>query len=94
MWILLIKRPKTYQAFKKMCRAYGLTMADIRFQEAWAMAVWLQRDGLYEISPDSELPSKADITGLQEKLQLPVEVKSAEGKSASEACGDADKPSP
>ena len=53
MWILFVKRPKTYQAYKTLCRSYGLTMADIRFQEAWAMARWLARDGLYEIDSDS-----------------------------------------
>ncbi len=55
MWILFVKRPKKYQDFRALCRAYGLTMADIRFQEAWAMAHWLAADGLYEIAPDSEL---------------------------------------
>ena len=42
MWILLIKRPRTYQEFEGMCRDYGMTMANIRFQEAWAMAHWLR----------------------------------------------------
>jgi hypothetical protein len=55
MWILFTKRPKTYQAFKGLCRGYGLTMADIRFQEAWAMARWLQRVDKYEIDPSSIL---------------------------------------
>src|SRR5438552_2628975 len=54
MWLLLVKRPKTYQEFEKLCRAYGLTMANIRFEEAWAMARWLHADGLYEISSDSK----------------------------------------
>lgn len=53
MWILLTKRPRTYQEFEELCRAYGMTMANIRFQEAWAMARWLERDGQYEISKDS-----------------------------------------
>lgn len=55
MWILFVKRPKTYQEFKSMCRLYGMTMADIRFKEAWAMAHWLSREGEYFISEDSEL---------------------------------------
>lgn len=55
MWILFVKRPKTYQEYEKLCRSYGLTMANIRFQEAWAMARWLNRDGLYEIDPSSKL---------------------------------------
>ena len=55
MWILFVKRPKTYQAYEKLCRGYGLTMANIRFQEAWAMAHWLAKDGLYEITSDSTL---------------------------------------
>ena len=53
MWILFVKRPKTYQDYSKLCRDYGLTMADIRFQEAWAMARWLARDGLYRIDDNS-----------------------------------------
>jgi hypothetical protein len=53
MWLLLVKRPATYQAYELLCRAYGLTMANIRFKEAWAMAHWLAREGLYTISPDS-----------------------------------------
>ena len=53
MWLLFVKRPATYQAYEKLCRAYGLTMANIRFKEAWAMAHWLAREGLYTIEPDS-----------------------------------------
>jgi hypothetical protein len=53
MWLLFVKRPTTYQAYEQLCRSYGLTMANIRFKEAWAMAHWLAREGLYEISPDS-----------------------------------------
>jgi len=47
MWILLYFRPATYLQYRRFCRSYGMTMADIRFQEAWAMAVWLQRKGRY-----------------------------------------------
>jgi 5-methylcytosine-specific restriction endonuclease McrA len=47
MWILLEFRPKTYNDFKVMCREYGMTMADIRFQEAWALAEWLRGEGRY-----------------------------------------------
>jgi hypothetical protein len=53
MWLLLTKKPVTYQEFKQLCRDYGMTMADIRFQEAWAMAHWLAREGQYEIAADS-----------------------------------------
>jgi hypothetical protein len=49
MWILLVERPKTYEQFKVMCRAHGLAMSDIRFEEAWAMAEWLAKAGKYEI---------------------------------------------
>jgi hypothetical protein len=55
MWILFVKRPTKYQDFEKLCRDYGMTMANIRFQEAWAMAHWLQREGLYVIDKDSKL---------------------------------------
>lgn len=50
MWILFRFKPKTYNEFHKMCREYGLTMADVRFQEAWAMAIWLHKIGQYELS--------------------------------------------
>jgi hypothetical protein len=53
MWLLFTKRPRTYQEFEWLCRAYGLTMANVRFHEAWAMAHWLSREGLYEIDPES-----------------------------------------
>lgn len=53
MWLLFVKRPKTYQDYEALCRTYGLTMANIRFKEAWAMAHWLAREGLYEISEES-----------------------------------------
>lgn len=54
MWILLFKRPKTYEEFADLCRSYGMTMANIRFEEAWAMAIWLAKEGLYEISEYSK----------------------------------------
>ena len=54
MWILMVKRPKTYQEFAGECRSYGLTMADIRFQEAWAMAMWLGRSGAYVVESTSK----------------------------------------
>lgn len=54
MWLLFTRRPKTYKEFKALCRTYGLTMADIRFQESWAMARWLQKVGKYYIDPGSE----------------------------------------
>lgn len=54
MWILLVKRPRTYERFAALCRDYGLTMANVRFEEAWAMARWLQRSGSYTIDPDSK----------------------------------------
>ncbi|MBS3114722.1 HNH endonuclease [Candidatus Woesearchaeota archaeon] len=47
MWIIFYHRPKTYEEFCDLCRRYGLTMASIRFQEAWAMAIWLKKDGKY-----------------------------------------------
>lgn len=55
MWVLFTKRPKTYQAYEKLCRDYGMTMANIRFQEAWAMAHWLKRAKKYYIDKRSKL---------------------------------------
>jgi len=53
MWLLFVRQPATYDEFKKLCREYGLTMADIRFQEAWAMAVWLKKEGKYPFTGQS-----------------------------------------
>jgi len=50
MWILFTKKPKTYNEYHDLCRSYGLTMANIRFQEAWAIAIWMNKDGKYEIT--------------------------------------------
>ncbi|WP_082717253.1 MULTISPECIES: HNH endonuclease [Burkholderia] len=58
IWILLARRPKTKAEFATLCREHGLTMASIRFDEAWAFAVWLHREGKYEmdISSTSQAP--------------------------------------
>lgn len=42
--------------FIRMCRLYGMTMADVRMDEAWAMAVWLNRDANvgFDIAGDDE----------------------------------------
>lgn len=53
MWLLFVHRPDTYEKFAQLCRDYGLTMANIRFEEAWAMARWLNQVGLYHIDPGS-----------------------------------------
>ena len=53
MWLLFVRNPATYDQYKRLCREYGLTMADIRFQEAWAMAEWLKREGKYPLSDDT-----------------------------------------
>lgn len=47
MWILFYHKPKTIQEYGELCRRYGLTMASVRFQEGWAMKIWLEKDGLY-----------------------------------------------
>lgn len=54
MWLLFTKMPSTYEEFALLCREYGLTMANIRFEEAWAMAKWLEQEGLYTISSESK----------------------------------------
>lgn len=43
MWILLVIKPRNLRDYIRMCRLYGMTMSDIRMQEAWAMAHWLAR---------------------------------------------------
>lgn len=56
MWILFVIRPRTFSDYVTLCRLYGMTMADIRFQEAWAMARWLNnsKPSLYEIEEDEK----------------------------------------
>lgn len=41
MWIMLVIKPRTLTDFVRLCRLYGMTMADVRMQEAWALAHWL-----------------------------------------------------
>lgn len=53
MWLLFTHQPKNYQTYRDLCRAYGMTMANIRFEETWAMARWLEREGLYYIDETS-----------------------------------------
>ena len=53
MWILFTKKPKTYKDFERLCREYGMTMANIRFREAWAMAQWLNKIGKYDINNET-----------------------------------------
>lgn len=48
-YLLLHHKPRIYAEFAALCRNHGLTMADVRFQEGWALAAWLQRAGVYEI---------------------------------------------
>jgi 5-methylcytosine-specific restriction endonuclease McrA len=47
IWILLTEKPQSKSDFYRLCRAHGLTMANIRFDEAWAFAEWLKREGRY-----------------------------------------------
>lgn len=54
MWVLFTKKPTTYQEFEQLCRNYGMTMANIRFQEAWAMAKWLEQIDEYKIDNNSK----------------------------------------
>jgi hypothetical protein len=54
MWILLVERPKTLPEFATRCRAHGLTMASVRFQEAWAMAIWLSKSAMYDLGEPVE----------------------------------------
>jgi hypothetical protein len=49
MWILLVLRPKTRAEYVQLCREHGLTMSSVRFDEAWAMAIWLARQGQYTL---------------------------------------------
>lgn len=44
MWILFTYWPRTPKDYIRLCRLYGMTMADIRMHEGWAMAVWLAQD--------------------------------------------------
>lgn len=47
IWVLLTEKPQTREEFYILCRAHGLTMANIRFDEAWAFAEWLKKEGKY-----------------------------------------------
>lgn len=47
MWLLFHFKPTSYEEFHDLCRQYGFTMANIRFQEAWALAEWLKAANRY-----------------------------------------------
>ncbi len=49
MWILFALKPKNIEEFSDLCRRYGLTMASVRFQEAWAQAEWLKKAKKYPL---------------------------------------------
>jgi hypothetical protein len=44
MWLLFTFKPRTLKDFVSLCRLYGMTMADVRMREGWAMAEWLEDD--------------------------------------------------
>lgn len=56
MWVLFVIKPRTLIDFIRLCRIYGMTMSDIRMQEAWAMAHWLSKDEppAYRIEEDNK----------------------------------------
>jgi hypothetical protein len=54
MWILFNFKPRTLTDFVRMCRLYGMTMADVRMQEGWAMAHWLNKLGDAQYALDRE----------------------------------------
>ncbi len=54
-----------------------MTMASVRFQEAWAMAIWLSKVGEYEITDGevNETVAAALPPEEQEKLEAEIEEK-------------------
>jgi hypothetical protein len=61
MWILLVIRPRSFRDYVRMCRLYGMTMSDIRMQEAWAMAHWLRHTEGSAYTIEDEQNSQYDI---------------------------------
>lgn len=66
MWILLAERPRTHEEFGRLCRAHGLTMATIRFEEAWAMAVWLAKARMFDLGESIEEAVEEAVEGAVE----------------------------
>lgn len=83
MWILLVIRPRTFKDYVRLCRLYGMTMSDIRMEEAWAMAHWLARDEppAYGIEDDERgeydlvLWPNSAITRVDPDFELPPEAR-------------------
>lgn len=90
MWILLVLRPRTRIDFIRMCRLYGMTMADVRMDEAWAMAVWLNRDESigYEIAADDETAIVMVWPDNSLTRRRPYEPQPAEAEVIAEASAD------
>jgi len=84
MWVLLTRQPKTYKEFNKLCRDYGMTMADIRFQEAWALAIWLNREGKYNIEHDTEETKMEQVHPIRELKEIKVVQKHPEPEEGDE----------
>jgi hypothetical protein len=61
MWILFVIRPRTFRDFVRLCRIYGMTMSDIRMNEAWSMAHWLSRDNPPAYGIEDDLNQSYDI---------------------------------
>jgi hypothetical protein len=60
MYLLLVKRPSTFAEYWALARAYfpdddkgKSTIGIIQVEEAWARAIWLEREGKYEIAAET-----------------------------------------
>ncbi len=49
MYLLFTQKPKTVKELEKMGRQVGLTQSNQRFEETWAFAMYLHREGLLEV---------------------------------------------
>ncbi len=49
IYLLITRKPRTLAALTKLGRDLGLTQSDQRFEETWALAVYLYLQGRYEL---------------------------------------------
>lgn len=92
MWILLTIRPRTLKDFVRMCRLYGMTMADIRMQEAWAMAHWLSKETPPKFGIENDSENSYDIlhwdNGSITRVDVGYEVPTSAKRLATKVQGD------
>lgn len=66
MYLLFTQEPKTVKELEKMGRQVGLTQSNQRFEETWAFAMYLHREGLIEVDEVHPVIDEGELEQYQE----------------------------